>query len=474
MKKLKYFFTSGASYHGTVAAVITAVVIALVIIFNLIVGQMPTNIMQFDISGDEFYSVSDLSKEYIKNLEYDIDIIIITEAGTYDSRVNKFLDKYVALSDKLHLSEVDPAIYPSVLDKYDVTTNAIVVSCPEKNKQVSFGIEGFSNSIIVYDYAYYSYYQELYPVQFDGDGLLTSAINTVTTDANHTVYTMTGHGELELPESLTSIISKSNLTLGASPVNIETNGIPEDCELIICNTPKTDLTDKELDILLDYLANGGKVTMVYDQPELANFEKLINAYGLQTGSGYLADEKQYYSAYYSHYGLYCIYPVLSSENEITKDIANAALLLYSRGMSSIAPVRDSITVDHFMTSTEEAYTYDEAGYDFVAHRGQYTVGAVATEQTSGGEARLTVFSASSFIAAEIIDSLASLSNIDIFINAIVANFDDVTSITIPAKTLEISYNAMTNTGIWSIFFLGVIPGVMIIGGFIFWLKRRKR
>ena len=48
---------------------------------------------------------------------------------------------------------------------------------------------------------------------FDAEGQLTSAVNYVTSDADRTVYTVTGHGEEDLSSVITDAIDKANLSL---------------------------------------------------------------------------------------------------------------------------------------------------------------------------------------------------------------------------------------------------------------------
>lgn len=75
---------------------------------------------------------------------------------------------------------------------------------------------------------------------------------------------------------------------------------------------------------------------------------------------------------------------------------------------------------------------------------------------------------------EIITYNPSMINLDLFVNALTAGFEDISSISIPAKSLEITYNTFTNAGLWSTLYLAVIPLVTLIGGLIYWMNRRKK
>ena len=51
----------------------------------------------------------------------------------------------------------------------------------------------------------------------------------------------------------------------------------------------------------------------------------------------------------------------------------------------------------------------------------------------------------------------------------------VDHISIPSKSLEVSYLTMTDydSSIWKIITIGIIPGIFLVIGFITWSRRRK-
>ena len=55
MKKIKEMFQSPQSRYGTYSMVITAVVIAIVIVINMIAGQLPDSMKSVDLSGNSLY-----------------------------------------------------------------------------------------------------------------------------------------------------------------------------------------------------------------------------------------------------------------------------------------------------------------------------------------------------------------------------------------------------------------------------------
>lgn len=121
--------------------------------------------------------------------------------------------------------------------------------------------------------------------------------------------------------------------------------------------------------------------------------------------------------------------------------------------------------------------------------GTYTLGAVATETISSEEedaedessdseeetkeSRLTVVSSDSLIDSQLTDNLATLENLDLFMNAVTSNFDDTQNVAIEAKSLEITYNTMKHTGVTGMVAIVGIPALVLLFGFMKWWKRRK-
>ena len=79
----------------------------------------------------------------------------------------------------------------------------------------------------------------------------------------------------------------------------------------------------------------------------------------------------------------------------------------------------------------------------------------------------------SMIDTNITSSFTNIENLTEFMNVLTSNFEDVDNISIPAKSLEESRNTFASTGIWSSLFIGIIPAVLLVIGFVVWIRRRR-
>ncbi len=468
IKSLKNIFRTSGTKHGAYSVGLTVLVIAVVIVFNLVVGQIPEAYRNLDVSSTKIYDISDTTTELLDSLDSDVDMKVLAVKDDTDERITTFLSRYASLSDKINVEWIDPVLHPSALTDYDTTENTIVISCEDTGKTTTVSF----NDILVMDQYSYYYYGTTSYTEFDGEGQLTGAVNYVTNEADHTIYQTTGHGESTLSTTITDLMEKNSYTL--SEVNLlMSTSIPEDCDLLLMYAPTTDLSEDEAQMLRDYLAGGGKVMMLFgdtSSADLPNLAGVLSEYGIEAADGYIADPTRCYQGNY-----YYIFPELSVSGNLADNIfSEMVLLTNAHGMNLTDPERDTISTTSFMASSDQAYAVTEE----TQQQGSYTLGAVATEtiestDEESTESRLTVISAGSLIDQSITDTFPQLENTQIFMNAVTANFEGVQNLSIEAKSLGTEYNTMQHTGLLSFLVIFGIPAVILIGGFVVWFRRRR-
>lgn len=512
-ERIKRMFHGAASVNGSYSVGMIAIVAAIVVVVNMIAGQLPESMQKIDISDNKIYEISDTSKNLLKDLKEKITFTIYAEKSSTDERIKTFINKYKALSNKIEVQWVDPVQHPSELQENNVEQNNILVSCEDTGKST---IVTFDDILVSDDYSYYMGGSGE-PTSFDGEGQLTSAVNYVTSDTTKKIYYTTGHGEATFSTTISELFEKNNMT--ESELNlIMDNKIPDDCDLLFLNAPTSDITDDEKSLILSYMQEGGKVFVILgeSESETPNLDEVLSEYGIKAADGYIADMQRCYQGNY-----YYIFPEITAADELAEGLSSdMVLLVNSRGLTLTDPARETITNLDFMTTSSDAYAVTEDAQE----QGTYTLGAVATEtitpeseedeesdgtdetaddesdtsdeaaddesdgtdETADGESddtdetdeetiesRLTVVASESLIDSQITETFATLENTDLFMNAVSANFDDVENVAIEPKSLEVTYNTMQHAGLISLCVIFVLPAVILIYGFVRWWKRRK-
>lgn len=500
MEKMKRLFHTTGTTHGIYSVGLTAVVIAIVVVVNLIIGQLPEQYRNIDVSNTKIYEITDTTRDFLKDLDAEVTFKVLAVKEETDERIQTFLSKYAALSKKVSVEWIDPVLHPSALQEYDAAENSIIVSCEDTEKTTTVTFD----QIVVVDYSSYYYTGSISESEFDGEGQLTSAVNYVTSDAEKQIYRTAGHGEAMLPTSITELMDKNNYAV--SEWNLLMNlEIPEDCDLLIMNAPTNDLTEEERDSVLSYLAGGGKMMLLLgdtNSTDLPNLAAVMKEYGMEAADGYIADLQRCYQG-----NAFYIFPMLSVSGDMAKGMASEmVLLINAHGLNMVDAARDTISTTSFMTTSSGGSAVTED----TQTEGTYTLGAVATEPVSitknvdaedkdaesdpeseseagdsdaddtsdaeeneTKESRLTVISSANMIDSQLTETFTTLENTTLFMNAVTANFDGVENLSIEPKSLAVQYNTIQHVGLLSLFAIFGIPLVILAGGFSVWFRRRK-
>lgn len=467
MKNIKHIFQTRSFRQGSYSAGLIGVIIAIVVVCNLIIGKLPSNLLNFDLSENNLYEISDVSKELLKGLDKKITLTVLAELDSVDERIETFVEKYAGLSSQLQVEWIDTVQHPAALQEYDTSGNEIVVSCEETGKTTHISF----SEIILYDYSSYYMTGSYSESEFDAEGQLTSAVNYVSNEATANIYRTSGHGESTFSTTVTDLFTKNNIE--TNEINLSMNPeIPEDCDLLFLYAPTSDLTDDEKSIITNYLNEGGKVYVILGETtkETPNLDEVMEAYNLKKANGYIADTQRCYQGNY-----YAIFPVLSLASAgFSAGVENEMVLLYNAlGMEEVETSDDGVTMIPFLKTSAAGHAVTETSDE----QGTYILGAVSTKtvenEDESEEARLTVLSSASMIDASIVDSFTNLDNTTIFMNSITANFDEIENIAIEAKSLAIEYNTPLYAGPMSLLLVIGVPVLTVGFGFVLWLRRRK-
>lgn len=476
LEKIKNTFKNVASKNGSYSVGMIALVVAIVVVVNLIAGQLPENVKSVDISDKKIYQISKTSKKILKKLDSDVTFTVYAQKKSTDDRIKTFLKKYAALSDKITVKWVDPVLHPGALTKNNVEENTIVVEDKKTKKTTTVS---FSDIIVTDEYSYYTTGSAT-ESEFDGEGQLTGAVHYVTSNTQKKLYYTTGHGEGTFSTSVTDLLGKSNIK--EEELNlVMKNKIPDDCDLLFIYAPTKDFTKDEVKLLNSYMKNGGKIYVILGDSEQSqsNLKSFLKTYGIQEVDGYIADTQRCYQQNY-----YYIFPELSATGKLAEGLSsNMVLLVNAHGLKVTDPKDDTVTTTEFMKTSSAGYAVS----DDKQKQGTYTLGVVAEKSTgdaadSDGESdstdneeagRLTVISSDSLINPDVTDNMSTLENLDLFMNTVTANYSDVQNVSIKAKSLQVTYNTVQHAGIISLFIIFGLPVLILVYGFRQWWKRRK-
>ena len=170
---------------GSYALVISAVVLAILVVVNLFASALPPAATRYDISASKLYSITSNTKVVVNALNQDVTIYWVVQSGEENQVIENLLSKYDSLSDHITVVKKNPDVYPTFAEQYTdetVQNNSLIVECGERSRFIGY------DDIFVQEPDIYSY---SYSTSFDGE-------DSSNTYCAEDVY-FTRRGEKSLP-----------------------------------------------------------------------------------------------------------------------------------------------------------------------------------------------------------------------------------------------------------------------------------
>ena len=79
---------------GSYSLALTAIVLALLIVVNILASALPTSLTRYDMSATKLYSITSNTKAVVNALTEDVTIYWIVQSGQEDAVIENLLDKY--------------------------------------------------------------------------------------------------------------------------------------------------------------------------------------------------------------------------------------------------------------------------------------------------------------------------------------------------------------------------------------------
>lgn len=455
---------------GSYSLVITVIVLALLIVVNIFVSAMPTNLTKYDISSTKLYSITSNTKVVVNALEQDVTIYWVVQSGKEDDVIENLLGKYESLSDHIEVVKKNPDVFPTFTEQYtkeSVPNNSLIVESGDRYRYISY------NDIYISEASMYSY---SYSTSFDGEGAITSAIDYVVTEDLPQLYVLEGHGESEIPSTLSDQIEKENYEIVKLSL-LTVDEIPEEADCVVIYSPSSDISEKEAEMLQDYVRNGGKLLVAagpVEDDSLTNLYSLLSYYDVDANEGIVVEGDR------SHYAFNMPHVLMAdmTSHAVTDSLMEEnyyPILPIAQGLTVGSTSRGTVTS---LLTTSDASFSKVAGYALTTYEkeegdidGPFAV-AVAIEDNSGGE---IVWFTSSYFLEDMYNAYSSGSNVDMAMNALSFLVGEREAIAIRSKSLN--YNYLTISGSTSsllkTLMIGVFPLTYLAIGILVILRKRK-
>lgn len=489
--KFKKFMKSRKAKHGTVAMAITALVIVMVIVLNIIIGLLVNRFpdLELDLTSNNSFALQDDTIDYVSHLNNDVTVYILMEKdkfesqGTYFVQAQKMLNKMVSKSDgKMKIKYVDLTSNPSFTSNYpnvdwqsSSANNIVLVESGKQYKVLTL------TDCFEYDEQTYNYYGTYSFTGTKIEQAVVTAILNVTTDDKVVVDMIKGNNEQDY-SSLKSLLE--NNAYQVNDVSLATGDFDKDAKVAIMYAPSVDLDEKIVEKLSTWLSNDGKYgrSLIYvptaDMGEMPNLDDFLKEWGMSIDRGYVFETDETalvnanspyaftvsYGDYYKDNLKNSKIPVVVSESHAVNitDENTAHALLKTTDKAGVLPI-----------DADKSWDYKDA----ITGNGENVAAEGVMTNEDKKSSRVVVFG-SYIMFSDTIMKYNSFNNSAYFMNVIntIADKEDV-GITIESKSIDNTELGITDVATQNtmlVVFVIVIPIAILVAGFVFWLRRRNR
>jgi len=473
--KIRESFKNKKFKYGGYATLMTAVVIAIVIVINLVVDQIPWKV---DLTQNQMYSLSDQTYKVLDNLKQDVKIIGLYETGKEDQTIMEIIDRYQRRSKRVTFSIIDPERYPQLVMKYEkdgsaLRTGSLIVESGDRFKVI--------DRLDLINYSYNQYSGQWHAQSLAAEQRLTGAILYVTAEELPVIYRLVGHGEDSLPYDVLRQLDLENYTV--EDLNLVTQeAVPEDAHALVVLSPKRDITQDEEQKIREYLENDGRAILFIQNlhEEMPNFESLLRSYGvaLQRAVVIEGDTRMHSPGN----PLYLI-PNMESHT-ILSPIKSGQMYMFAPRSQCIQVLdikRRSIEVEPLLVTSDKAWAKTNLEATTIEKEegdleGPFNIAVAITdkiyENNELKETRLVVIANTNVLNSQIISQVPG--NANFLLNSLNWLRDREENISIRPKSLTVprlrisAYQQLIFSGIVVI----LIPLIVLASGLTVWLRRR--
>lgn len=477
MKKMdirKAFKTKRFKY-GAFSTLATIVLFSILFSINIAVGKL--NIKK-DLTQEKIYSITDQSKNLLKNLKTDTNIIAFFETGKEDPGIKAVLEQYKSASKKITLEYKDPIKYPTIVEKYSngnvkPSTGSVVVESGNKYKVIT--TDEFFNQTVD------STTGESEVSTFAAEQQITNAILYVNSVKEQVLYTLTGHEEGSLSSEVSKQLQTENYTIKDINLLQGSSSLTKECILVVVS-PKKDLSKDEAQKIKTFLNNGGRAAFFMDitKESLPNFQEILQSYGVKLQNSVVVEGNSQNATNTPVYLL----PNLENQEIVNELKVNKLYVLMplSQGIEELKTKKSTTTIEPFLTTSSNSWgkvnlnatTFSKEKGDL---QGPFNIAVAITDENKAAAAttKLIVIGNAYFMNSDAI-SATNGNNLDIAVNSLNWLQDKKDSISIRPK--DLSAPSLILNDLQKIVLSGVvvilIPSVVIIIGITVWLRRRNR
>ncbi len=433
------------------------IVMVILVLVNVILNNF--NYRKDTTAGGQ-YSLADQTVKVLKNLDEEVNVTVFNTEGRRRGTEDR-LGEYQHYSGKFNWEFVDPDKNPEIAKRYNVRSmGTIVVETENRSER----IEEFTEQN------------------------LTNAIIKVTRDTTKRVYFITGHDEHQIDDSGESGYKNAADAIKGQNYEVEKlflagqDSIPADASVVVMAGPRTQVLNAELNILAEYIGEGGNVFFLLDPEPGQGLEDFLSKYYFDVGNNIVVDM----SGMGRIFGTGPSVPLVQNygDHTITEGFGVMTYFPLTRSVQTNVPQGERGYSGSVLartsnsswgeTNLERVRSSQQADRDEDDVQGPVPIAAaMEVPQAAGsGSGRLVVFGDSDFATNR---HFNNQGNGDLFMNSLNWLLQDEDLISVRPNQPEDRRVQMSQSQVKGVLILVVIllPVLLLVsGGVVYWVRQR--
>ena len=458
--RVRRFFTGRQARYGSNALVMTIAFLGILIVGNVLAYQNPVPIA--DLTEDKVNTLSPELSSALETLPEKVMATAFFSQGA-DESTEQLLNNIKANSNgKFDYQFINPDRDPQAAINAGVTGDGKILLQMGDQKEI---------------------------VAFASETEILKGMLRLLNPGSHVVYFLTGHGEHDIEQAGESAMTRAKSTLESKNYTVKAlnllaeNEIPEDASLIVIAGPLQPVSEEEVNLFKEYLANGGSLIVMEDPTALTEFgdaadplaDMLAQDWGITFNNDIVIDLNSPQPTTAAAFYYDGAHPVTVNMNNLV------SYYPFTRSLT-MAEAKEGVTLTPLVQTNERSWGEtdfqsltqggNQIGMDPTEIQGPLTLAVAAENATTGG--RVVAFGTSNLAIDQMFDAYGSG---DMFVNSVdwAAEQEDLANIT-PKTPTERTFK-IPDPFVWLAILLSsvvIIPGLVVAAGVSAWLSRRRK
>ena len=320
----------------------TTVLLGLLVVLGTI--AVDRRDLRVDVTADQRRTLAPQTKQILGMLPRPVTVLAFY-AGIpeEEQRLRELVARYREIQPSIDLRLVDPDRRPDLAEEYGVTANGTVV------------LEDGDLRLRLVD---------------PDEARLTAAfLRLLDTDPPVVMFT-SGHGESSVEDDspmgwsqAAGLLAEQNFDVRILATDV-IRRIPPETELLVMTGPETAFGERELDMVTQYVARGGRVLAMLEPYGAADVDSLITEFGIAPEPGFLVDASaEQENLTQGGDGRIALALGGNPEHPITRDFTFSTLFPMARSLRVVQPVPAGVQATRLLETQPQSWSERGTGQE---------------------------------------------------------------------------------------------------------------